>query len=171
MLGALRIPLTTLFGPKILRMHIFFGIFTLLFATLHPLFFYIAFLMSGSKDSIVLAIGSYFGFITSQWYGYVGPVTWTIMFVTATTAYFRKKPFFVNHWRKIHLLNYAVFCFAFIHSFITGTELQFAAMKLLYLFFLLSFLVAISYKRILPLIRNRSHQKETGNTKIVSPTL
>ncbi len=39
MLGAFRLPLTRLYGARVLKLHMALGIFTLLFASFHPILF------------------------------------------------------------------------------------------------------------------------------------
>lgn len=143
-LSTLRKPLQQLFGSRIIKMHIFLGTFTLLFALTHYSLFTVANLLNGLDPikGIAIYLGPY------VIYGYLGVLAFYLMVLTVVSGLLRAMPFMEHYWRKIHYLNYVIFILAFIHSFYLGTEVQHPAMKILYYFFGLSYIVAASYKWI-----------------------
>jgi hypothetical protein len=149
MLGALKIPLQRLFGSRILKLHLFLGPFTLLFAFTHYMLFTIGNLLTGLGP--FEAISSYLG--PSVLYGYLGLTAFYLMVLTVISAMLRSRPFVKIYWRKIHYTNYVIFLFAFVHSFFIGTEVQSQPLHSLYYFFAISYLIAVGYqwgyKRIL----------------------
>jgi DMSO/TMAO reductase YedYZ heme-binding membrane subunit len=142
MLSTLRIPLQKLFGSRIVKMHIFLGTFTLLFALTHYLMFTVANLLVGIGP--LRAISEYLGPYTL--YGYLGLTAFYLMVLTVASGLLRAHPFMQNHWRKIHYLNYLIFIFVFIHSFFIGSDTQTPHMKLLYIFFGGTYVIGVFYK-------------------------
>lgn len=150
MLGTFRLPLTKLFGTNILKLHMTTGLFTLLFATLHPLFFYTAQMLSGQPLNLLDPFTDYLGPLAI--YGWLGEAAFFIMILTVTTAKLRTKSFLQKHWRKIHFLNYIIFILVFLHSFNIGAEVSLQPLQTLYLFFGITFLAGITFRRLLPMV-------------------
>lgn len=151
MMGALRPLLQKLYGSKVIKMHIFLGTFTLLLALSHVILFYLGTYLGTGVLNPITAVASYLG--PQAIYGYLGIVAIDIMILTVVTALLRKKGFIQKYWKYIHFGNYLVFIFAFLHSFAIGSEAGTPQMRVLYLFFGVTFLFAsfykLGYKRLL----------------------
>lgn len=153
-LGPFLRPLSKIFSPaKVIAWHAFEGIFAITFATLHPLLFYTAYLLTPTHGFVLDGLHNYLGDSMYIW-GLMGVTAWVLMIVTVITALLRTKPWMYKHWQKIHLLNYLVFALAFFHSFKIGTEVALDPLKTLYLFYGLTFALAVGYRliyrRVLP---------------------
>ena len=142
-LGPFMNPLRRLFGPGVFRAHRAEGVFALIFATLHPLIFYTAYTLSANHRQIWFGLSDYFGTSNLLLFGYLGPLSWTLLVCTVLTAIFNK---YIKAWRTIHLLNYLVFIFAFFHSYKIGTEVFLQPLNTLYLFYGLTFIAAVLYR-------------------------
>lgn len=143
-LGPFRNPLTRIFGPIVLKLHITGGIFALTFATLHPLLFYLAYYLA-TKNAPAMALLDYLG-EDRLIFGLMGMTAWILMITTVATAILRNNPWFVNKWRYIHFLNYLIFILVFIHSFNIGSDVRLEPLNTLYGFFGLTFILAVVYR-------------------------
>ena len=145
MLGALRLPLTRLFGSKILGLHIAFGITTLLFTFLHTCLFSLAhFLQTPPVFFPPTMLQTYLGNMAI--YGYLGLIAFDLMLLTTAAGLLRKRVFIRKYWRLIHQGNYFIFILVFIHSSMIGSEIGTLPMQYLYRFFLLTFIGVVVYK-------------------------
>lgn len=142
-LGTLRIPLTKIYGSRILKVHMTLGLFTLLFTILHPLFFYMAHLLQ--HTSPFEAMDQYLG-PSADFYGDLGVIAIGILFITVCTAQFRTHPLLKKYWRLIHYANYLIFILVFLHSYNIGSEVHLQPLRSLYTFFGITFLGASIYK-------------------------
>ncbi|MBI2410554.1 MAG: FAD-dependent oxidoreductase [Candidatus Kerfeldbacteria bacterium] len=147
--------------PWILRAHITQGIFVLLFALAHPLL-----LING------IGFTSYvhYEFVGKKLipYAVLGQISVFILMLTIATGLLRKSKWLQNKWWYIHLLNYALFVFTWIHSWNIGSDTQIGNMKYLWLFFgttgVLSILVRIGRalrKRFPKTVSSEKHETFT----------
>jgi DMSO/TMAO reductase YedYZ heme-binding membrane subunit len=145
-MGPFMDPLTKLYGPRVFYYHRLEGVFALSFATLHPLLFY--FFGGPGGGDLIKGISNYFGDNPVTIYGYLGPIAWSLMVTTVTTALLMNNSFVKRFWHQIHLLNYGVFALAMLHSFNVGSDVQTQPLRSLYLVYLITFLAAFSYRVI-----------------------
>lgn len=133
--GSLRNKLAQVFNAqKLFQFHNATGLFTLLFAILHPILFAIAL-----KQPITIL----FSFAPNPIL--LGQISLLLMFIIVITALLRKK--IARHWRKIHALNYLVFFFAFAHSFLIGTDIKTStALQSIWLIYFAITIIAIGLK-------------------------
>jgi DMSO/TMAO reductase YedYZ heme-binding membrane subunit len=114
--------------PWVHRFHRAEGLFALLFAILHPSF-------------LVIGVGlqSYLAkdFVAHDQAIYVllGQLQLVLLLVTVLTVLLRRQPWLVKRWRSIHILNYAVFVSAWVHSWKLGTDVQSTGLRWLWLWF------------------------------------
>lgn len=143
-----------LYGPNFYRFHAYQGLFTLLFALLHPTLLLIYLWL----DKI-----GYFTFAGSYPYQYYfGPLALFLMLVTVGTAAWTilfNKPRFQKSWHWIHLLNYLVFVLVFFHSLTIGTDVASPTSQLrpLWWFFAIGWLLGLLYRRIFRVVKERTH--------------
>jgi predicted ferric reductase len=143
--GPLRPLLQKLYGTKVLKFHMSFGIFVLLTALIHPLFFYLAYYLSTHDIVFTNALQNYLG-NQLYWYGFLGPIALTFIIATVTTARFRTTKYFRNNWRQIHFLNYFVFSLGWVHGLFIGSDVSLELLKLLYYFLGITFLFSVAYR-------------------------
>lgn len=103
--------------PNFFRFHRAQGLFTLLFALLHPL---------------LLIVG--FSFATYWNYEFVSPslrpviylgqTALALLLLTVVCALLMKRPWMRSLWKKVHYANYAVFTLAWLHSWFVGSDTQ-----------------------------------------------
>lgn len=103
--------------PNFFRFHRAQGLFTLLFALLHPL---------------LLIVG--FSFMTYWTYGFVSPSlrpliylgqsALALLLLTVVCALLMKRPWMRPLWKKVHYANYAVFTLAWFHGWFVGSDTQ-----------------------------------------------
>jgi len=132
-----------LYGSKYYLFHAFSGIFSLVFAFLHPilLFVYLAIVKT-----------SFFNFVSGfTFHVYLGPLALLLMILTvstATSSVLIKKVAF-GRWRYIHFLNYAVFISAFLHSFIIGSDFTASdsPLRVMWISFLIIMILGFIYSR------------------------
>lgn len=147
--------LRRLFGPLALTLHIAEGIFAIVFATLHPILLGLAYFLATKDLFFWNALANY---LPGELYiyGLFGVAAWVLLICTVTTALLRTKPWFINKWRYIHLLNYLVFILVFLHSYNIGSDVRSEPLNTLYgvfgLTFVASVLYRIVYKRIWPFL-------------------
>lgn len=135
MLGSL-MPLWQKIFPKIFVFHRAEGVFALLFATLHPL------LLIGG---IGLAPFMANDFVSPAQVKYVllGKTVLMLVYLTVATALLMRQKILNRWWRKIHILNYAVFVGAWIHSWNLGSDIQSTNLQYLWIGFGLSVAIAL----------------------------
>lgn len=104
------------------------GIFALLFATAHPLLL-----------AFGVGLDHYFArdFVLPNQIKFIffGYATLFTMYLTISAALLMNKKFMLRWWRKIHIVNYLVFFFAWIHSWNLGTDIQTTNLKYLWWWF------------------------------------
>lgn len=116
--------------PKIYLYHRWEGIFTLLFATLHPLMIWIAF---GFTAAFVRR-----SFLPANLRGWalIGIITYLLMILTVGTAFAAwKLSTFSRSWRSVHYLNYGVFIFGWIHSWFIGSDIRTTSLKYIWILY------------------------------------
>jgi DMSO/TMAO reductase YedYZ heme-binding membrane subunit len=146
-IGPFTKPLSNLYGTRnVVKWHRTEGLFALLFATLHPLFFYLISILSLGPLSVFSALYNYLGDSPLLYYGYLGPLAWTIMVTTVLTAINANKPWLRKRWRIIHLLNYVLFIAAFLHSYNIGSDVQTDLLQKLYIVYGISFIASVIYR-------------------------
>lgn len=144
-IGPFMSPLARIFGAQIIRWHRIQGVFALVFATIHPLLFYTAFLLGSSSASLFSALPNYLG-EGLLIYGLMGIIAWTLMVTTVITALLRNRPWMVKYWHYIHLLNYLVFILVFVHSYNIGSDVRLQPLQTLYTFFAITFTASLVYR-------------------------
>lgn len=147
MLGAFMQPLSRLFAPlSVFKFHIWEGVTTIIFVLLHPGLLGIAELM---KKGFSLKLLEY-DFVApgNAIFVVFGDIAFFLFFAAVLAALLRNRPWLVNHWRKIHYLNYVVFVMVLIHSLRLGSHTQEGVLRRLWLFYALTFLAALTYRRI-----------------------
>lgn len=144
-LGPFLRPLMGLYGARILQLHQIEGLLALILATLHPLLFYLGYLFSSPAIPPIQALQNYLG-PDLLFFGYLGVSAYLLLLATVLSASLRNHPFFIKKWPYIHLLNYAVFVLVFVHSFKIGTEVRLDPLRILYLFYGITFVAAVIYK-------------------------
>ena len=102
--------------PGIIRYHRAQGVFTLLFAVLHPLFILVGFGLASMLSSI--------GFVQpglGRWLipGYTALAILGLTVATALLAWSGRQ---LSWWRNVHRLNYLVFALVWVHSWFIGTD-------------------------------------------------
>lgn len=118
---------------KFLKYHMLNGIFAYFFVFMHPILMIAYRYVYSSEldpfyvytDLCVLCNSSYEHFIN------LGRISFYLITITVFTAKFRNgilflgkktSDFIVNNWRKMHILNYAVFYFVSVHAINIGTD-------------------------------------------------
>lgn len=140
MLGSMRQRWQRLF-PGIVRWHRRIGIFVLLFALLHPLL-----LLSGVGWNTFFR-QAYATPALVAWI-WIGEIQLLFLIVTTLTALAARARWLQRRWRAVHLLNYAVFCLVWLHSWFLGTDVQQTSLRWLWYFFAGTFLVAVTSRII-----------------------
>src|SRR3989344_464710 len=144
-----------LYGQNFYRYHAFQGIFTLVFALLHPILLLLF---------LKLANINIFEFSNGQPYQYYfGSVALILMLFTVTTAISNvllKKLRFTKKWHYIHFLNYGIFILVFAHSMTIGTDVspKGSSLKIIWVFFFIGAVVGFIYRRIYRVIREKREQ-------------
>lgn len=136
------------FFPRVMKYHRWVGIFTLVFACLHPLL-----LLIGVGPTVYFA-RTYVApnLVPFIWVGYVQLL---LLITTASTALLMKVPWLRRKWRVIHLLNYVVFYLVLIHSWALGYDVRSSAvLQGLWIVYGLSVSVAL----VMRVIRARRRQ-------------
>lgn len=141
-IGSFMPVLRRLFGVFIFNFHQKQGIFAFIFATLHPLLFYIAYLNTSGSNSIQLALYDYLG-EKLLIFGLLGIVAWIFMAVVVLTAILRR---FIYFWRVIHFLNYLIFILVMVHSLQIGSDVNLSPLKILYWIYAITFIAGLIYR-------------------------
>lgn len=147
MLGAFMQPLGRLFSPAgVFKFHIWEGVATIFFVLLHPGLLGIAELM---KKGLTLKLLEY-DFVSpgNAIFVVFGDLAFFLFLAAVGAALLRNKQWLTKHWLKIHYLNYVVFVLIIIHSLRLGSHTQEGVLRKLWLFYAISFLVAVVYRRI-----------------------
>lgn len=113
-------------GSWVLRFHIIEGLITYSLVVLHPLAFVVFnYFIKGVIDPFyvytdvcVACRNSFELFYT------FGRVSFWLLTATVTAGYFRSHPALFKNWRKIHILNYAVFFLIFLHGMNIGSDFK-----------------------------------------------
>lgn len=140
MLGAFMRPLTKLY-PKVLRLHIAFGLLTFTFALLHPLLLIVGYTPA-----------SYFGytFVAPELKSavFLGQGALLLLLLGVLAGLLRNWKPLQRVWRWFHFSHYLVFFLVFFHSMRLGTDLSITPyLRGLWLFFFVTVVVAIMYRR------------------------
>lgn len=136
----------TVYGKNFYKFHAYEGLFASLFALLHPSLLLI---------SLWLSDVSYWEFM--QGYPktiYFGPAALFLLIITVSTAasaVLLNQPRFQGWWHRLHLANYLVFLFVFIHSLLNGSDLlrPDSPLRPLWWIFFVAMLVGFIYRRII----------------------
>jgi predicted ferric reductase len=133
MLGALRPWLEAAFSPGALaRLHLRLGPLALLLVLAHALLFASAVsLRSQGHFPWTLFVPQ----LTGPYYPRrvsLGVMALFLLFTAAAGAALRRRRGFRAVWRKLHVLNYAVFALALLHSFSIGSETRTEPLTALY---------------------------------------
>ncbi len=143
------------------RYHIIVGTFTLLFAFLHPILYYITKLSLGSKFFDV-SFGQGYEWPTRYFY-FLGPLSLLILVCTAMAGLLRRAPWLQKHWYSIHKLNYLLFITAFFHSWNIGSSLLTSSLlRGLWVTYLVIITYGFIYKFVIAKYRARVNQPITN---------
>jgi DMSO/TMAO reductase YedYZ heme-binding membrane subunit len=152
MFGPFMAPLGRMYGKNWYYFHRIQGVFALLLAVIHPLILYTAYYLQTSLFDPMSAAAQYVG-PDYLLFVYLGITAETLLIVTVVSALLMRRPWMRKIWRYIHLLNYVIFTLALIHSYVLGTDVHQAPLHWLYVFYGLTFVMAVIYRRIyLPLM-------------------
>lgn len=139
-IGAWRRVLNSIFNPtKLLNFHVAEGVFTFLFALLHP------FLLGWSLQ---LSGINFFRFISNspnqvKPYLLSGILALLLLTLAVLAGLLRKKIFIVRHWKKVHYLNYLVLPLVLFHSWNLGSHVQSTGYISLWYFFTASYVFTV----------------------------
>lgn len=136
--------------------------FVLLFALLHPL------LLLASVGWNAFFRQAYVSPALVAWV-WVGEVQLFLIFITALTALAARIRWLQRRWHAIHLLNYAVFCLVWLHSWFLGADVPHASLRWLWFFFAGTFLIAVTIRIVRSLIVSKAESQfslsRKGNTQ------
>lgn len=119
---------------KIMNFHRYQGVLALFFIILHPLAVLITYGFTRFIDRDIVA-PSLKIYILLAW------LAWLIVITTISTAIMAwQLQLLAGYWRKIHVLNYAVFPLVWIHSWFVGTDVQSTPLKYLWIVYALIWL-------------------------------
>lgn len=135
MLGSL-MPFWKKLFPQIFYFHRSEGVFALLFATTHPTLLAVGVGLESYVARDFLDPSQ----VKFLYFGYTALFT---MYLTVGTALLMKKRVLSRWWRKIHVLNYVVFAAAWTHSWNLGSDVQSTPLRILWLGYGLTVIVAI----------------------------
>lgn len=117
--------------PRIELFHRTEGIFAILFAMVHPTMRYFGLgldpleYLKTQQETVVPALQVYL------WLGYF---QLTLLTVAVAAALLRKTKLLQKHWRKFHYFNYIVFVSVWIHGWFLGSDVQYSALRYLWIF-------------------------------------
>lgn len=125
--------------PKIVRIHRLQGITAFAVATLHPLLI----LLANGLTSFLAK-----DYVSAERVPYVvlGQIQFLLLVITVLVALLRNRPWLTRHWKKIHMANYAIFVFGFIHSWQLGTDIRPTSLRYLWIFFAVSGCISIGIR-------------------------
>ena len=154
--------LTNLYGARFRNFHMYSGLFTFLFALLHPSLLLVYLFLS--DVNYFEFVGQFGPFIYPHTYAigvgvYFGQAALLLMVVTVSTAAMAnlfRRPRFASSWRWIHLANYAIFFLVFTHSLKIGTDVSppDSPLRPLWWIFFASAVVGLVYRRIYMLLKS-----------------
>ncbi len=125
--------------PKIELFHRTQGIFTLLFALIHPTMiaygYGLELYFSRNYVAPDLTVYLYFGYFQL-----------IVMCCTVTAALLRRRNFMKKIWRYVHFGNYAVFVSVWIHGWFLGSDVQYSALKYVWIVYAVTAGVAVLLK-------------------------
>ena len=148
MLGAFMRPLYALFAPfDLVRFHIWEGVVAIIIVLLHPTILGIAQVLRKGVGWNLLSID----FVEPRYTIYIilGEIALILFLTAAAAAILRNHTLLVKNWRKIHVLQYAVFILITLHSLSVGSHTQTGTLRLLWYFYAITFLAALVYKKVL----------------------
>lgn len=119
--------LTEKLGGWIFKFHVVEGAVIYSLAFLHPLFFMIFnhFIGSGWNPYLVFIDVCLLCNKPIDYYYTLGRISFWLLTITVLAAEFRMAtPWLKVNWRKLHLLNYAIFLLVGLHGFLIGTDFK-----------------------------------------------
>jgi predicted ferric reductase len=119
--------LTEKLGGWVFKFHVFEGVVIYSLAFLHPLFFMIFnhFIGSGWNPYLVFIDVCLLCQTRIDYYYTLGRISFWLLTITVFAGLFRKAtPWLKVNWRKLHVINYAIFLIAGAHGFLIGTDFQ-----------------------------------------------
>lgn len=144
--------------PKIVRIHRLQGITAFVVATLHPL--------------LILVANGLTSFVAKDYvsadrvpYVVIGQIQFLLLVITVLVALLRNRPWLTRHWKKIHMANYAIFVFGFIHSWQLGSDIRPTSLRYLWIIFAITGGLSI----VLRVVRALSKPKQPK--PVPNPTL
>ncbi len=141
-LGVWRNTLYKIFNASaVLKFHIAGGIFTFLFALVHPFFLFLLTKLLGN---------SYFELITTlpspvKYYWLIGYSSLFLLTLAALAGILRKNKFMEKYWRYIHYLNYLVLPLVLVHAWNLGSHVQGTAYSQMWYFFTASYIFSLVF--------------------------
>lgn len=149
-------------APSLLQFHRAHGVLAFCFALLHPLFLMAAFGLTTFLQKT---------FVSDELriYATIGTIQLTLLTITVLVALLRRTSLLRRHWKKFHILNYAVFILIWIHSWFLGTDVQSTWLRYLWMFFAVTVFVSIVF-RVNHLIRSKQHQPALSSSPVPPKT-
>lgn len=146
MFGAFMKLLTNYF-PNIFKFHIIQGITALLFAILHPSLRVISLPTQHMIDYFKFKIDFVDPTLVS--FVYIGEAALLLLICGVFAGLLRNWPPVQRYWHWVHLINYLVFLLGWYHSWNLGGDINSSPLlQNLWIFFLITFIIAFSYRRI-----------------------
>lgn len=138
-------------APGFYRFHRVFGVFTFLFAVLHP---------------TLLALGVGVGAFLSKsfvsagqaLFVWLGQIALVLLLFTVLAGLLMRTRFLRRHWRKVHVLNYGIFVLTFVHSWNLGTDVRPTGLRFLWWFMAASAALS-ALGRLILVLRRRGAKK------------
>ncbi len=126
-LGAFMDKLQKIIGEWVFKYHVIEGVIIYSLALLHPLTFMVFNHFAG------IGWNPYFVFVDVcllcqsriDYYYTLGRISFWLLSITVFAGIFRKAtPWMRANWRKLHVINYAVFLIVGLHGFLIGTDFR-----------------------------------------------
>jgi hypothetical protein len=127
-LGAFMDKLEEKLGDWVFRYHVIEGIIIYSLALMHPLTFMIFNHFTGAGwNPYLVFINACLLCRTPIYYYYtLGMISFWLLSITVFAGLFRKAtPWLKANWRKLHVMNYAIFLIVGAHGFLIGTDFQY----------------------------------------------
>ncbi len=151
-LGSLMPRLIEKFGPWIFKFHVIEGPIAYTLILIHPLLYLLFHYFAGGRfDPIYVFLGFCVLCQTKVEFFYTfGRVAFWLVSAAVLAAFLRTEPWWRDHWRKFHILNYFAFFLIAIHSYFVGTDVRFLPFAAFY-WLAVAVVGALSLKRLFKL--------------------
>lgn len=155
--GAFMMPLRKILGKNALPFHIIQGTLAYLFLLFHPILYGV---YNIQTLGFMSGLGSLLPQLTmSQLYLNLGRTALILFTLSIVAGALRTHPFLTRHWRKFHIINYLAFAFIILHSRNLGSDVSSAPFVFLYPLFIGGLIIAICYKRVYIIFKQKLQQR------------